>query len=195
VSSGCQLDLGSGVEELVDPLGDPVEPVGDFLGQTPGVMQPRLPQPGEASLPPPVQPEQGPRHPPQQPPDAAPTAHQERLPVEGRLEAPAGVPGRAAAVAAEPFLGGVDVVAAAAAGAGDLAEVDVVGEDEAADQVADEALAAGVGEGTGPSAGEGVKSFTDQRGQVRGSPRGASFRLGNCNSQREEAFLWPLSSP
>jgi hypothetical protein len=105
------------------------------------------------------------------------------------------VPVLTAEVAAEALLGAVDVRGAAAEGPSDLAEVDVVGEDQAGDQVRDEAAPAGVGEGPCQPAGEGVQSPADQGRDASSRQRWASFRLGKCMSRREEAFCLPLSRP
>src|SRR5262249_37641334 len=92
----------------------------------------------------------------------------------------------------EAFFGGVEILDAASDGTGDVAEVDVVGDDQSGNHVGEEASSSGVGEGRCQSSGEGVQSLTDAGREVSGSHRWASFRRGRCNSLREEAFLFPL---
>ena len=78
---------------------------------------------------------------------------------------------------------------------GDLGEVDVAGDEKAGDHVLDEAGAAGVGEGPCEVTGEAVESLPGGGAEGASGHRWASFRLGKCNSLREEAFLSQLSSP
>src|SRR5262245_44835647 len=49
---GRAVGSWAGMKEFVDHLDNPVEQIRDVLGQAPGVVQQRLAQPGEASLPP-----------------------------------------------------------------------------------------------------------------------------------------------
>src|SRR5262249_4760593 len=88
VSSRCQRDLRTWVEEFVEHLGDPVEQIGDVFGQSPGVPPQGLTQTGEVILPPQVQPPERPSRQPQQTTDAPPTPYQERLQREVLLDSP-----------------------------------------------------------------------------------------------------------